>query len=82
MAARLLLTVTFPQEFSTRLWKTTPFEILYNKPCKENGTETLVLHGKIDFSVEKYVGNVDNFSLIFPVENSKNRKMIAFFRQE
>lgn len=44
---------------------------------QKNSVQSLVIHGKMGFSVENYVGNVDNFSIGQPVENPKNRNFLV-----
>ena len=51
------------------------YAVEYRRIVQKNSLQSLVIHGKMGFSVEKYVGNVDNFSVGQPVENPKNRKI-------
>ena len=49
---------------------------------QKNSLQSLVIHGKMGFSVEKYVGNVDNFPKGVPVENRENGDFQGIFKSK
>ena len=51
------------------------YTLLYGEILPRKVDNRLLPYRKMIFSVEKYVGNVDNFSVGQPVENPKNRKI-------
>jgi len=55
------------------------YAVEYTRILANQAERILFPHRKMIFSVEKYVGNVDNFLAVPPVENLKILKMRQIF---
>ena len=62
------------------LGHSTFYAVEFTRFGKKFSAEVLILRGKMLFSVEKYVGNVDNFLLGQAVENQKNGKKATYHK--